>query len=266
MSDRKEEEGLDPFELVTAIVIGLGAIGGAWASFQSGLWGGNQATAYGEAGNMMSEAAAIVTQAANKASEASMQGNRDADIDLQVKRLVFEGQQAGDAELNKRNLLLAKYLYQDQLSDEANDYLGLPDKPKFEDITDEELLAANKKSLDDKYFDDLYDESEKEYERAAKKQQEARDRFFEGQQANYYGDVLGLSGVFYTVCLFLSGISLVFKSRVKWIFGGLGVLALIASSIHMIRAPWTSVEAPKLEAPASAKPAAGSAAPAASPK
>ncbi|MBI4953790.1 MAG: hypothetical protein HY908_17325 [Myxococcales bacterium] len=258
----EDEKRFDVFELMAAIVLGLAAVGGAWAAFQSGLWGGNQASAYAEAANMMSEASALVTEASNLATEASMTANRDADIDLQVKRLLFEGAHANDEALAKRNVALAKYLYSDQLSPQASKFLGIPEREHFEDITDAELAAANAKSLDDKYFDALYAEASSQYDVAEKRQKDAKARFFEGQIANYNGDVLSLTAVLYTVCLFLAGIGLVFKTRVRWAFGGLAVVALVASSVHIFSQKWTGLEAPQPEAPPSAT--AGPAAPSAS--
>ncbi len=255
MADQPSEDDapFDKFELISAIVLGLGALGGAWAGYQSGLWGGNQATAYAEASNMMSEAAGIYTDAATESLDASMTGNRDSDVDLQVKRLLFEAERSEDAELKKRNLHTAKYLYVDQLSDDAQKYLALPKKDSFEALTDAELLAAAKKDLDDDYFDALYKDASEDYERAEARQRDAKKKFFEGQQANYYGDLLEMSGVLYSLCLFLAGIGLVFKTKARWYFLGMATVGLIGSTVHLVRNPWTSIEAPKFdEAPAPA--------------
>lgn len=262
-SSSSDDDRFDPFELLSAIVLGLGALGGAWAGYQAGLWGGNQATAYAEASNMMSEAAGIYTDAASSSLDASMTGNRDADIDLQVKRLLFEADHAEDAELKKRNFYTAKYLYVDQLSDDAQRYLGLPKKDDFEALTDGELLEATKKDLDDEYFDALYKEASDEYERAENRQKDAKKKFFEGQQANYNGDLLEMTAVLYSICLFLAGIGLVFKTKIRWAFLGLASLGLVGSTLHLARNPWTSAEAPKFEeeaAPASSAAPATSAA------
>jgi hypothetical protein len=250
MAEKTTEEDnapFDKFELISAIVLGLGALGGAWAGYQAGLWGGNQATAYAEAANMMSEASGIFTEASSAGLDASMVGNRDADIDLQTKRLLFEADHSEDPELKKRNIYTAKYLYIDQLSEEAQRHLGLPKQDDFEKLTDAELIAANQKSLDEKYFDEIYKEAESEYDRAEGKQKEARKKFFEGQVANYNGDLLELTAVLYTVCLFLAGIGLVFKTNIKWGFLVMASLGLVGSTVHLARNPWTSVEAPKFE-------------------
>lgn len=259
---KKEEEDkpFDPFELIVAILLGLGAIGGAWAGFQSGLWGGNQATAYAEAGNLMSEAAAIVTEAATQSNDATMTANRDADIDLQVKRAIFEAEESKDPEALKRAREIGKWFYAEQLSDEAKKFIGFPNKENSEEVTDAELDAALTKELGEKYFDALYAPSLAEYEAAEKKQGEAKSKFYEGQVANYNGDLLSLTGVLYTIAMFLAGVALVFKSKVRWGFAGVAFIAVVGSTIHLVRNPWT-----KLEAPEPAPPSAASAAPSAAP-
>jgi hypothetical protein len=35
-----QEKAFDWFELLTALLLGLAAVGAAWAGFQSGQWGG----------------------------------------------------------------------------------------------------------------------------------------------------------------------------------------------------------------------------------
>lgn len=246
------EKGIDIFELITALVLGLGAIGGAWAGFQSGLWGGNQATAYSEAGNMMAEAAAIASEAGTEATEASQTANRDADIDVQAKRLMFDAAKLADsaerdpklaAEL-QHMLLVAKYLYAEQLSEDAYKFLGLPDVESFDEITDEQLIAVTEKGLDDKYFDAIYKPSEEAYERADAMTVAAKKKFAEGQLFNYQGDLHAFTGVLYTVVMFLAGIGLVFKTKVRWAFGGLAILGLVFSTIDLAKNPWTKLEAP----------------------
>lgn len=249
-ASEEDEKGFDVFELISAIVLGLGALGGAWAGFQSGLWGGNQATAYAEASNMTSEASAIVTEAASSTQDATLTGNRDADIDLQVKRLLFEVEEADDPAVEKRLMNTAKYLYMEELSDSAKKYLGLPKKPSSSDLSDKELLDANDKSLDDKYFEALYTEANAEYDRAEEKMKEAKKKFYEGQVANYNGDLLELTAVLYTIVLFLAGIGLVFKTKVRWAFAALSIFGLVGSTVHLALNPWTQIEAPKLEEPA----------------
>ncbi len=249
-ADKDEDKTFDVFELIVAIILGLGAIGGAWASYQSALWGGNQATAYAEASNMMTEASAIVTEASTQSNEATMTANRDADIDLQAKRHLFETHDSPDVEVVKKARTLAKWLYSEQMSDDGRQFLGIAGKDDIEDISDEELGAVLEKPLGEPYFDSLYAPSIAEYDRAEQKVLEAKRKFLEGQAANYNGDLLELTGVLYTLVMFLAGLALVFKTKVRWAFGGLSVLALVGSTVYLVKNPWTKLEAPDLTDPA----------------
>lgn len=259
----EKEKPFDPFELIVAIILGLGAIGGAWASFQSALWGGNQATAYAEASNIMSEASAIVTEAATQSNDATMTANRDADIDLQVKRLLYEVHDSTDEATLKKARELAKWLYSEQLSEEGRKFIGLAGKDDVEDITDAELAAAIERPMGEKYFDSLYAPSLAEYERAEQRQIDAKRKFLEGQQANYNGDLLEFTGVLYTLVMFLAGLALVFKTRARWGFGVLSIIALVGSTIYLVRNPWTKLEPPDMTDPAAS--ASASAGPSSAP-
>lgn len=250
--DDDKEKPFDVFELIVAIILGLGAIGGAWAGYQSALWGGNQATAYAEAANMMSEASAIVTEAATQSNDASMTANRDADIDLQVKRLLYEVHDSKDEATLLKAKELAKWLYSEQLSEDGRKFIGLAGKDDIEEISDAELAAAIEKPMGDKYFDSLYAPSLAEYDRAEQKQIEAKRKFLEGQVANYNGDLLELTGVLYTLVMFLAGLALVFKTKARWGFGVLSIVALIGSTVYLVKNPWTKLEAPDLTDPAAA--------------
>ncbi len=123
----------DKFEMGMAILLGLAAIGSAWAGFQSGLWGGNQAGAYGEA-------ATIATQASTLQTEAFVDISTDFSIDIQAKRLINEGRDAQNVVDKNRAFNLASYLYQYQLSDAAYKALKLP--PQYRTPTVEEGEAA----------------------------------------------------------------------------------------------------------------------------
>jgi len=251
----------DAFELFIAIVLGLGAIGAAWAAFQSDLWGGNQATAYSEAANAMSEAAAVASEAGTDFTEASQTANRDSDLDVQITRLLFEAEKHHTRTLAKAKTEeekedanadyteqkdLAKYLYTSQMSETALKYLGLGSKASADDVSDEELKAASEKSLDEPYYKELYATSEQQYDASRALQSKAKKKFAEGMICNYKADLLAFTGVLYTVCLFLGGIALVFKTRVRWLFAAFSFLMLTGASIHLGKNEWSKLEAPDI--------------------
>ena len=66
----ERSEPFDMFELVTAILLGLAAIGAALAGLQGGQWGGKQLEAFAESNKM-------TTKAATEYNEASVAINAD---------------------------------------------------------------------------------------------------------------------------------------------------------------------------------------------
>jgi hypothetical protein len=86
---------------------------------------------------------------------------------------------------------------------------------------------------DSSYSDDLFTEPLAQFEAADA-------RFEVGQTANNNGDAFDLAGVYYTVALFFAGLGLVFKSRARWPFFGLGALIFAATTVFMATLPWAS--------------------------
>jgi hypothetical protein len=83
-------------------------------------------------------------------------------------------------------------------------------------------------------------------------------KFTEGREANQAGDQFGMAAILYTVALFLSGIALVFKSGIKWAFGGLGALVVVAATLFLFTLKWapSGGDDAAAAAPAEAAPAA----------
>ena len=65
-------------------------------------------------------------------------------------------------------------------------------------------------------------------------------RFAEGRAANGYGDEFSLAGVIFTVALFFAGLSLIFKTNMRWLFLGIGTLVLIGCSVFMGSLTWAA--------------------------
>jgi hypothetical protein len=49
---------------------------------------------------------------------------------------------------------------------------------------------------------------------------------------------VGLAAVFFTVCLFLAGIGLVIKTRIRWGFFGLGSVGFLGATVYLLLIPW----------------------------
>ncbi len=222
----------DRFELAAALLLGLAAIGAAFAGYQSGLWGGRSTEAYGLA-------ATTATKASNENTFAVMTMSRDYSVDIQAKRLILEGDDATDEATQLRSFEIASYLYTVQLSEVAFKDLGLPmefrqgDASKRDDIQGAVLDKALNEDLGPDYVEAMLAKGKTMFADSDKK-------FEEGRTANETGDKFGLISVIYTVALFFGGLALVFKSNQRWLFLLGGVFVLIGATVYLLRVPWAS--------------------------
>jgi hypothetical protein len=230
-----ERKAFDPFELFVALLLGLGAIGSAWAGYQGSLWGGNSSTAYGEAATM-------ATQASTTFSTAVTQLVRDVNLDVDAKRTIIEGAFSEDPTRKMVLFSVASYLYAQQMSDTAYAALALPPQFRTKEGRDAEpvphmpepvLMAVIERDLvtAQGYRDEMLRAGREGFAASARK-------FDEGREANETGDRFSLDGVLYAIAMFLAGISLVFKSGVRWGFAAMGLFALIAAAGYMFTIPW----------------------------
>lgn len=228
----EKEQGFDKFELFTAILLGLAAIGTAVAGYQSSLWGGKSVEAYGEA-------ATIATKAAGDRSHAVTGMAHDQSVDIQAKRLIVEGADAeedGDQGYAQRAYEVASYLYTVQFSDTAYKNFALPpesrtDKTKQLTLTPDVLKESLEKDLETNYSNEMLAQSKKGFEDADK-------RFDEGRKANDIGDSFDLNVVIFTVALFFAGIALVFKTKIRWYFFYAGAAVFLIALIYLVKLPW----------------------------
>ena len=217
------------FETSAAVLLGLAAIASAWAGHQAGLWGGNCLTAYTEAGQ-------ITTDASTVYQEAGAEAIRDSSLDIQAKQLVAEGSEIEDPALRDAKLDIARYLYTQQISDDAYMNLGLPasarsdDEAAWDSLPEDILLKTLEIDLDEEYWDKQLSAADGMYEAAEAK-------FAEGRKANGIGDQFGFVGVLLTVSMFFLGISLVFKSKARWGLLGAGGVVFVGAAIMMATLP-----------------------------
>lgn len=259
-----EARGFDKFELATAVLLGLAAIGAALANQQAGQWGGKQLDAF-------SSSNALTTKAAKQYNEDTVLVNADYAAVAAAKEHILEARDARDPQARERHLDMASYQYTSQMTEIGYKAMGLPSgyyvededdatatpaaaheeasaagdteeaaDPETEaqtalerDIPDETLFASLKQELDEEYIEQATAEGNKMFEEADKK-------FEEGRVANGNGDRFDLVGVFYTVGLFFAGLGLVFKTDIRWTFCGLGALVVLAATLYMFTLPWTS--------------------------
>lgn len=84
---------------------------------------------------------------------------------------------------------------------------------------------------DDTYETEMFAEGNKLFEDADKK-------FAEGRKANDNGDEFELAGLYYTIALFFAGLGLVFKSKMRWGFAGVGVIVFLFATIYLFTRTW----------------------------
>lgn len=227
-----DSKPFDPFELMAAILLGLGAIAASVAGHQEGLWGGASVEAYGEA-------AALTTKASSTYNDELTTYMQDTQTDVRAKELIWEGDEMEDAEAGKRKLGMASWMLLTQLSEPAYAALKLPEATRkaYEGgdaemmLTNDELVGALNIDLDGDYVDSVFVASSEEIEGADK-------RFAEGRTANGNGDQFSLAGVIFTVALFFAGLSLIFKTSMRWAFLGVGTLVLISATVFMSTLTW----------------------------
>jgi len=219
------------FEILAAIVLGLGAVGGAWAGYQANQWGATAISDFGDASTTATKASTLLNVGISVA-------NRDAQLDIQAKQLVLEASTTEDEVVKERSLAVARYLYTQQMSDEGYKSLGYPPEYRVEDTTKEApdipeqvLVAGLDHELGDEYFDQVLSDGSDQFTEADKK-------FDHGNAMSNRSTQFGLDAVFFTVCLFLAGIGLVIHTRMHWVLLGLSGVALVVASIYMFRLPW----------------------------
>ncbi|HXD34418.1 MAG TPA: hypothetical protein VN643_25085 [Pyrinomonadaceae bacterium] len=233
MSENLEQQDapFDWFELAVAILLGLAAVGAAWSSYQSSMWGGKSIEAYGEAATMS-------TRASTEHDHAEMDMAHDFECDMQAKERILEALDAQAENERKRLLHMASYLYAVEMSQIGYDYMKLPpeyhtagDLKKHEGIPFEALKGALETKLGVEYEDKMLARGKSDYAAADKK-------FDDGRNASSTGDRFDLNTVVLTVSLFFAGLGLVFKTRIRWYFLVSGLIVFLYGTIYLAKTPW----------------------------
>lgn len=221
------ESPFDPFELVASIVLGIGAVGAALASYQSSQWGGKMSEAYGQA-------AVLTTKASTQYNERVADISHDYHVDILAKVATLEAMYGADEDAKAKGYEVASRLYVSYLNEEAYAAMKLPREAQAadaEDLPPATLDAALDTELDEHYVDTMLEEANAGFAEADRKFQEGRD-------ANTAGDGFSLVVVVFTIGLFFAGLSTTFKSRMRWGMVGCGALIIGGSTVSMLMMPW----------------------------
>ncbi|HUJ59655.1 MAG TPA: hypothetical protein VLX92_14220 [Kofleriaceae bacterium] len=218
------------YEVLTAILLGFGALGGAWASYQSNQWGGTATADYGKA-------ATTATRGSTSMNVAMTNAAQDSQLDLQAKQLIVNASLVKDPVEKERDLFIAKYLYTRKISPTGYAALGLPamyrskDDNVAEQLPEDALVKSLDAELDDKYIATMLKAGTEQFADADKV-------FKEGEDVSSTSTLFGLDGMFFTVSLFLGGMALVLKSHLRWGFMAGGYLSLLFGLVKLLTLPW----------------------------
>ena len=232
-ADAANKASVELFELCAAILLGLGATLGSIAGYQGGLWSGKSIESFGQSSRVTTKSADAGTYADSKIASDSL-------VKLEIMKLVSRALHTPKGE--ERDFLMHQVseLMIREYSDEAYDAIDLPLEPRkkydadgtLADLPEEEIITASKKDFSKDYYGWMYEEK-------VKHTVKANELFAQGQHEGTVGDQFALDGVYYTMSLFFAGLGLVFKSRVRWGFFGLGTLIFLGALIYMCRLEWT---------------------------
>ncbi|NSW90684.1 MAG: hypothetical protein HPY74_08425 [Firmicutes bacterium] len=203
-------------ELFVAIFLGITAVLTAWASWQSSLYGGNQATKYAKGIAIIGEANSMYNEAAQYIAQDMELWNRISDlrVDLEFAK------SKGDEEVEKLQWKLDQIMA-DNVSEE------LAAAIEWADAQQEYASPFDKEGFIESY-----------YEEANAKYEEGQKTLEAGQKDNSLGDVLGLVTVIYAVVLFLLGIAASFEGiRTRIAVIAVAIIGFIYATITMLSVP-----------------------------
>ena len=212
------------FELTIALLLGCGAVGASVAGYQSGLWNGKSAESFAKASSM-------TTLAAADEHKAVMVSLHDEEIDLEAKKLLVEAETESDEHKRQTFLRVASGLYLHHLSKAAYKDLGLPTVAPQSVLSAEALAKAGKTDLSDTYMHRVFSAAEAD-------RKKADEDFAIGSHASTAGDHFALAEVLFAVSLFISGTAMVFKTRLKWWFASMGLVALLTAFGYLASLDW----------------------------
>ncbi|NSW90253.1 MAG: hypothetical protein HPY74_06175 [Firmicutes bacterium] len=203
-------------ELFIAIFLGITAVLTAWASWQSSLYGGNQATKYAKGIAIIGEANSLYNEAAQYIAQDMDLWNRISDL-----RIELEFMQDNESEEVEKLQWKLDQIMADNVTEE------LASAIEWADAQQEYASPFDKEGFIDSY-----------YEEADAKYEEGQKLLEEGQKDNSLGDILGLVTVVYAVVLFLLGIAASFKGiTTRIIIIAVAIIGFIYGTVIMFSVP-----------------------------
>jgi hypothetical protein len=202
-------------DIAIAVVLGIAAVGTAWAAYQSSLWGGKQAQGYSDAAVRTAEAAVLT----DEASQAWTEGNQ---VYIQDQQLFLEYVKA----IHTDNIDLALYLREGLMTLEL-----VAAFEWWEDQPDDGPLSPFDEANPD-WTNEAWDRAAALDEEAAELLAEAASANETAVRANETSDDYSFVTVILASALFLAGIGGVFRElTIKIAMGSLGGVFLLVGLV-----------------------------------
>jgi hypothetical protein len=204
----KENEPVDRLEIASAIVLSVAALASSWATYESGLWDGEQATHYASANNLRTEA-----------SRRALEGDVLASAEVQIFNSWLQAEARNESALAD----FYRARFPPRFRPAFNAWLA--EKPFTNPSAPLSPFAMPVYNRPGRAMADALDA------KAAK-------AFNEGQYANAVSDTFQQSATILAVALFFGGIGQVFKSRTpRIVLLTVACLALVAGFLRLIGLP-----------------------------
>lgn len=211
------EKLLKRTELITAVFLGITAVLTAWASWQSSLYGGNQATKYTKSNSVIGEANSLYNEASQYLAQDMNIWNRI--IELRIEQ-AFAETDNDESTVEKCQWKLDQIISDNVYPEFENAINWADNQPEYASPFDKDG------------FIDLY------YAEANAMYKEGYELLDEGSKDNSLGDRLGLVTVVYAVVLFMLGITSSFNElRTKFILISVSAVGFVFATVIMITVP-----------------------------
>jgi hypothetical protein len=236
-------------ELISAVLLGLGTIGAAFAAYQAALWSGNTMSAYNQA---------IIKY--GDANREYLNGSMEISFDSMVylESLREDPRTADDVRRMRSHDLEKAVEWSDKDLEQKEASLTPAQEAEIEKAMDEKWAAYEAAPVDsperDKLMKEIAELEKKteylaflespRYQSAKRSKSEALSKeaeklMAEGSRANITGDTFTLLTVYFAVSLFFAGLAAVMREdRVKTTFIGLSCLIFLFSIVRMLLLPF----------------------------
>jgi hypothetical protein len=205
-------------EIIIAVLLGIVSIATAYASFQSSLYGGQQAQAYTVGTNLSTEAESNYLESNQTYVQDSQLWQRLTELRLDTEN--------PDPAIAAAAQIKYDEIYFQSVSEEFDAAIQ-----RAEAANEADPSIYNDPSGDEEYTTNLFSVYEDLNAQATAK-------IAEGDQANTLGDRLTLATVIMAVSLFLLGIAAVVSAfRVKLIMGGVAVAIFVVAVVIAAAVP-----------------------------